>query len=229
LTKHTATFPAKRFNTGCPYSPVPSMATGVIPAFTSQSPDANRSTGMVPHFLRPMTSSGCRTVRIRGDAAGHHALSRHNQPRTMAEDHVRAAPPWEKGLARYPCIASLPGVLNDPWPIGDRAWCRGYPGPPMSLAHGTRRETTSAPAPHAGMIAACLDSHGYDTFFMRLGALVGHDTYAGISGRHGWLLPPSPTRHSALIPRNMPLICHCYINIMLIYSSLYVYVRGAGS
>jgi hypothetical protein len=124
----TATFPSKRFNTGCPYSPVPSMATGVVPASTSQSPDANQSTGIVSHCLRSMTSSGCRPVRIRGDAAGHHALSRHNQPRTMAEDHVHAAPPWEKGLARYPCIASLPGVLNGPWPIGDRAWCRGVSG-----------------------------------------------------------------------------------------------------
>ena len=86
----------------------------------------------------------------------------------------------------------------------------------------TRSETTSAPAPNAGIIAACLDSHEYNTVFMCLGALAEHDTYGGISGRHGWLLIPSPTRYSAMIPRNMSLICPCYINIMLIYSSLYV-------
>jgi hypothetical protein len=143
----------------------------------------------------------------------------------MSAQHL----PGRRGWQDTPVSRAYLACSTAPGRLATELGAEGYPGPPMSLAHGTRRETTSAPAPHAGMIAACLDSHGYDTFFMRLGALVGHDNYAGISGRHGWLLPPSPTRHSALIPRNMPLICHCYINIMLIYSSLYVYVRGAGS
>jgi hypothetical protein len=40
----------------------------------------------------------------------------------------------------------------------------GYPDPRLSPAHSTRRETTSAPAPNAGIIAACLDSYEYNTF-----------------------------------------------------------------
>lgn len=65
-------------------------------------------------FVVPVKADMAMTADSPAQAAVGRGITVDHRAHTVCHGQGKAAPRWEKGLARYPCIASLPGVLYGP-------------------------------------------------------------------------------------------------------------------